>query len=83
MATTPTPTETPETFWGFSSDEIQTYLGFAKAAIIAVIDVTLHAAQDAGFDFTSPTFWLGLLWAAVEAVKGRFSGGSTEATKKA
>lgn len=54
-----------------------TYLGLVKGLIISTIDFTLHSMSVDGFSFSSPVFWLGLGWAAVDVVKSYFTAGVT------
>lgn len=57
-----------------NTDRLQTILGIAKGVIVAVIDVVVEQTAD-GINWKSPVFWMALIYAVIEAVKGYYGAG--------
>jgi hypothetical protein len=57
-----------------NTDRMQTVMGIGEASLVGVMDYFMHLEPD-GLNWTSPTFWLGLVLAASRAVKGYYAAG--------
>lgn len=59
-----------------NTDSLQTYLGLAKAALIAGIDFTYAALSSPDGFHANGVFFMGLGWALIEGVKGYYAAGT-------
>ena len=59
-----------------STDKLTTIIGVAKGVIVAALDYVIHMDASGSINPKAPTFWAGMCFAILEALKGYYTAGT-------